>query len=221
MVRWSAWLKSDRWRAHRARTLRRRDRSRRSRVSVLAFGVMSPCLQQPGFVDHEVGDELQPVRVVVVHRQRERAQRDLTRAGRLVAADHVVHVVAHVVRGRVRVGAGDGDVVAPVELDVVPAERALGEVVECLELARRARDRARRGGGSGRVATGSDSVGEIDRRRSDRSPRSPVPCPRRSTCGRCRDAVRRPPVRPRTPRPAPPARRSAGGGTAPGSPATR
>ncbi len=84
-------------------------------------------------MDHQVGDELEPVGVVVAHREGERAERDLARPGRLVATDHVVHVVAHIVRGRVRVGAGDRDPVASVELDVVPAECPLGEVVECLE----------------------------------------------------------------------------------------
>ena len=36
-------------------------------------------------------------------------------------------------RGRVHVGAGNRDVVAPVELDVRAAERSLGEVVERFE----------------------------------------------------------------------------------------
>ena len=59
--------------------------------------------------------------------------RDLARAGRLVARDHVVHVVTHVVRGGVRVGARHGDLVAAVELDVRVPERALGQVVQRFE----------------------------------------------------------------------------------------
>ena len=93
-----------------------------------------PVLEDAGLVDDQAGDELDPVRVVVEHRERERRQRDLARPGGLVARDDVVHVVADVVRGRVRVGAGHGDVVAPVELDVRVTERSLGEVVERFEL---------------------------------------------------------------------------------------
>ena len=83
-------------------------------------------LHEAGLVDREVGDELHPVGVVVVHCESERAERDLARTGGLVPTDHVVHVVAHVVRRRVDVGAGNGDVVAAVELDVRVAEGAVG-----------------------------------------------------------------------------------------------
>ena len=61
------------------------------------------------------------------------AERDLAGAGGLVFADHMVHVAAHVVRWRVHVGAGNGDVVASGELDVRVAEGVLGQVVERFE----------------------------------------------------------------------------------------
>ena len=132
MARWSVWLKSAVHCAPRPerlpqelggsgphqRALRRHD------VAVL---------HQAGFVDGEVGDELHPVGVVVVHRQRERTQRDLTRPRGLVAADHVVHVVAHVMGWRVDVGPGKGDPVAPVEVDVRVTERALRQIVQGFE----------------------------------------------------------------------------------------
>ena len=94
-----------------------------------------------GLVDGDAAEERDPVRVGVVHRDLERAERELPRPGRLVARDHVGHVVGDEHRRLQGVVTRVGEVVAITELDVRAAERALGQVVE----------RAEAGGELGRV----------------------------------------------------------------------
>jgi hypothetical protein len=84
-------------------------------------------------VGGDAREQQHPVVGSVGHPEDHRRQRRLLLTGRAVARDDVVHVVGDEERREIGVAPGELQPLAPVELDVLPTERALREVVEHLE----------------------------------------------------------------------------------------
>ena len=126
-ARWSSWLRSTVHCAPRSRPSPNRSGTPLP-VERGHLGPDVPVVEDTRLMDRHGDEELQPVPPTVVGRPEEAGTGDLPRSGRLVAGDHVVHVVIHVVGRKMDIVTRQGDVVPTVELDVGMSQCPFGKV---------------------------------------------------------------------------------------------